>query len=131
MKKIVSVIIAMVMLGVLPVSSFAKRLPPPKVEQISKDGIIYNEYGEDSILATDEKTGEQIWKRQIYVVKHIPGLESDVQACFITNIDMRGNNIIITNEERYQYELNINTLEIKVLKGSLVIDRTKNFKETF
>jgi len=131
MKKIVSGIIAMAILGILPVSSFAKRLHPPKVEPISKDGIIYNAYGEDSILATDKKTGEQIWKRQIYVVKHVPGLEPDVQACFITGIEMNGNKLIITNEEKYQYELNIDTLEVKVFKGSLVIDRIKDLKGAF
>jgi len=126
--KIVPVIIAMVILSILPVSSFAKRLHSPKAKPISQNGIIYKEYGEDSILAIDKKTGEQIWKRQIYVVKHVPGLEPDVQACFITKIDLKGNKLIVTNEKNYQYELNIDTLEVKVLKGLLVIDRTKDFK---
>jgi outer membrane protein assembly factor BamB len=124
MKKIGHVIIAMVVLGILPTSSFAKRLPPPAVEPISRNSVIYSEYGEDSILATDKKTGEQIWKRQIYVVKHMPGLEPDVQACFITKISLKDNKLIVTNEEGYRYELNIDTLEVKVLKGAMVIDRT-------
>jgi len=28
----------------------------------------------------------------------------------------------------YKYELNLNTLEVKVLKGSIVVDITKNLK---
>lgn len=99
MEKIVSGIIVMAMISILPASSFAKRLYPPEVKPISKDGIIYSASGEDSILATDKKTGEQIWKRQIYVVKHVPGLEPDVQACFITRISLSDNKLIITNEK--------------------------------
>lgn len=131
MKKIVSSIIVLIILSIFPVTSFAKRLPPPEVEPIFKNGITYSEHSKDSVLATDKKTGEQIWKRQIYIVKYVPGLETDVQACHITNIEMRENKLIITNEEKYQYELNIDTLEVKILKGYLVIDRAKDFKKTF
>ena len=127
MKKLIPIVISIMFLCIFSTSSYAKRLPPPKVEPISKDGIIYSEYGEDSILATDERTGEQIWRRQIYVVKHIPGLEPDVQACFITKIEMKDNKLLITNEKGYQYELGIDTLEVKAIKGSLVIDRIKDF----
>ncbi len=125
MKKIISVILGMSLLCVFVIFSFARRAPFREVKPIFRNGIKYSRYVDDSILATDEKTGGLIWKRQIYVVKHIPELETDVQACFITKIEIKNKNIIITNEEGYKYKLNLNTLKVKAIKGSLIIDRTK------
>ena len=72
------------------------------------------------IEARDLKSGKLIWSRQIYSVKYDPDLEGDVQDVYIKKIKVKGNSLIITNERKSEYQLNLKTLHIKVLKGSLV-----------
>ena len=72
------------------------------------------------IEARDLKSGKLIWSRQIYAVKYDPDLEGDVQDVIIKSITVEGNNLIITNEKNSKYQLNLNSLEVKVIKGSLV-----------
>ena len=72
------------------------------------------------IEARELKSGELIWSRQIYIVLYIPGLVGDVQDVFIKSITVEGNNLIITNERNSKYQLDLNSLEVKVIKGSLV-----------
>ena len=72
------------------------------------------------IEARDLKSGKLIWSRQIYSVKYDPDLEGDVQDVYIKNLKVKGNSLIITNERKSEYQLNLKTLHIKVLKGSLV-----------
>ena len=72
------------------------------------------------IEARDLKSGKIIWSRQIYTVKYDPDLVGDIQEVFIKRITVEGNNLIITNERNSKYQLDLNSLEVKVLKGSLV-----------
>jgi hypothetical protein len=72
------------------------------------------------IEARDPKSGKLIWSRQIYAVKYDPDLEGDVQDVFIKSITVQGNNLVITNERNSKYQLNLNSLEVKVIQGSLV-----------
>ena len=76
------------------------------------------------IEARNLKSGKLIWNRQIYAVKYVPDLEGDVQDVFIRNIKVKGNSLIVTNERKSEYQLDLKTLEVKVLKGSL-IEETK------
>ena len=129
MKKFFIIVILFVLITSSSISVYSKRIPPPKVTSISYEGIKYSANGRDSIKATDEKTGFPIWIRQIYVIKYVPGLEQDVQDCFITAIKMQDNKLLITNEKKYQYELDLKTIEVNVIKGKMVIDREKDFKK--
>ena len=70
--------------------------------------------------ARDLKSGKLIWSRQIYAVKYDPDLEGDVQDVFIKSITVEGNNLIITNERNSKYQLDLHSLEVIILKGSLV-----------
>ena len=70
--------------------------------------------------ARDLKSGKLIWSRQIYAVKYDPDMEGDVQDVFIKSINVEGNSLIITNERNSKYQLDLNSLEVKVIKGSLV-----------
>jgi len=60
------------------------------------------------------------WRRQIYVIKYQSGLERDIQDIFITNLRLTENQLIVSNESNSEYSLDLNTLEVKVLKGALV-----------
>ena len=112
------------MLGIS--ESEAKRAVPSKVMPVQVGSIEYsaphgklqNQMG--CIEARKVGSGKLLWIRQVYVVKYDPDLEGDVQDVYIKNIKVKGNSLIITNERKSEYQLNLKTLHIKVLKGSLV-----------
>ena len=105
----------------------AKRGAPAEVLPVTVGNIKYsapNRNGTQKqmgfIEARAPKSGELIWSRQIYAVKYDPDLEGDVQDVFIKSITVEGNHLIITNERNSKYQLDLNSLEVKVIKGSLV-----------
>ena len=107
--------------------SEAKRAVPSKVLPLTVGNIEYSAPHRNGsnkqmgfIEARDLKSGELLWIRQIYVVKYDPDLEGDVQDVYIKNIKIKGDSLMITNERKSEYQLNLKTLHIKVLKGSLV-----------
>lgn len=75
------------------------------------------------VEAFDTKTGELLWRRQVYVVRFTPNLEKDVQDVFVASVEIKDKTMILTNERNSQYQLDLDTLEVKVLKGSLVENR--------
>ena len=116
-----------IVLSILGLSeSEAKRAAPSKVmpvkvgnvEYSAPHGKLQNQMG--CIEARKVGSGELLWIRQVYVVKYDPDLEGDVQDVYIKKIKVKGNSLIITNERKSEYQLNLKTLHIKVLKGSLV-----------
>ena len=122
-----------IILSMLCISeSEAKRAVPSKVlpvkigsiEYSAPHGKLQNQMG--CIEARKVGSGKLLWRRQVYVVKYDPDLEGDVQDVYIKNFKIKGNSLIITNERKSEYQLNLKTLHIKVLKGSLVEET--NFK---
>jgi hypothetical protein len=105
----------------------AKRGAPMEVLPVKVGNIEYSAPHRNGthkqmgfIEARDLKSGKLIWSRQIYAVKYDPGLEGDVQDVFIKSITVEGNNLIITNERNSKYQLDLNSLKVKVIQGSLV-----------
>ena len=118
------------MLTMLGISeSVAKRAVPSKVmpvkvgkiEYSAPHGKLQNQMG--CIDARDIGSGELLWIRQVYVVEYDLDLEGDVQDVFIKNIKVKGNSLIVTNERKSEYQLNLNSLEVKVLNGSRVEEK--------
>ena len=116
-----------IILSILCISeSEAKRAVPSKVMPVQVGSIEYsaphgklqNQMG--CIEARKVGSGKLLWIRQVCVVKYDPDLEGDVQDAYIKNIKVKGNSLIITNERNSEYQLNLKTLHVKVLKGSLV-----------
>ena len=105
----------------------AKRGAPAEVLPVTVGNIEYSAPHRNGthrkmglLEARDLKSGKLIWSRQIYAVKYVPDLEGDVQDVFIKSITVEGNHLIITNERNSKYQLDLNSLELKVIKGSLV-----------
>ena len=105
----------------------AKRGAPAEVLPVTVGNIEYSAPHRNGthkqmgfIEARAPQSGELIWSRQIYTVKYDPDLEGDIQDVFIKSITVEGNCLIITNERNSKYQLDLNSLEVKVLKGSLV-----------
>jgi hypothetical protein len=105
----------------------AKRGAPAEVLPVTVGNIKYSAPHRNGthkqmgfIEARAPKSGELIWSRQIYAVKYDPDLEGDVQDVFMKSITVEGNHLIITNERNSKYQLDLNCLEVKVIKGSWV-----------
>ena len=105
----------------------AKRGVPAEVLPVTVGNIEYSAPHRNGthkqmgfIEARDSRSGKLIWSRQIYAVKYDPDLEGDVQDVFIKRITVEGNYLIITNERNSKYQLDLHSLEVKVLQGSLV-----------
>jgi hypothetical protein len=105
----------------------AKRGAPMEVLPVKVGNIEYSAPHRNGthkqmgfIEARDLKSGKLIWSRQIYAMKYDPDLEGDVQDVFIKSITVEGNNLIITNERNSKYQLDLNSLKVKVIQGSLV-----------
>ena len=105
----------------------AKRGAPAEVLPVTVGNIEYSAPHRNGthrkmglLEARDLKSGKLIWSRQIYAVKYDPDLEGDVQDVFIKSITVERNSLIITNQRNSKYQLDLNSLELKVIKGSLV-----------
>ena len=123
MKKAKYIILSLILCAVATVV-YAKRKPPEKVTPIMHNGIEYRapENAMGYVEAWDIKEKKVIWRRQIYVVKYKKGLELDVQLVFISKLKIEGNTLLIENEQKYKYQLDLKTLVVKVLKGSVLIE---------
>jgi hypothetical protein len=128
---IVIVLTAVLLCAAAPAS--AKRAAPKPVQSVVRDGIEYSAPPEREGFVVATWTGckpkREIWSRQVYVIKHEYklGLEEDVQSCYITELRFEKSMLRITNEKGGQFEVDPDSLTVKVLKGRAVIDYT-NFK---
>ena len=105
----------------------AKRGAPAEVLPVTVGNIEYSAPHRNGthrkmglLEARDLKSGKLIWSRQIYAVKYDPDLEGDAQDVFIKSITVEGYHLIITNERNSKYQLDLNSLEVRVIHGSLV-----------
>ncbi len=121
------IVTALLLSAALPAS--AKRTVPKPVQPVVKDGIEYSAplTREGFVVATWIKSEREIWSRQVYVIKHEYklGLEEDVQSCFITDLQFQNGKLRITNEQGGEFEVDPDSLTVKVLKGRSVVDYTK------
>jgi hypothetical protein len=109
-------------------SADAKRAAPKAVPPIVIDGIEYSAPLDriGYVVARWTKTKREIWIRQVYVIKYEYklGLEEDVQWVFINDLRLEGGKLKIGNEKGDEFELDAESLNVKVLKGSAMIDFT-------
>jgi len=123
MRVFASLIVA---LSVLSASvAFAKRSAPEIIKPIQSGEIEFRAPHSQAgfIEAWNLKRDELIWRRQIYVVKYTAGLERDVQDVFIQSVELKDNTLLVKNERKSEYQLNLDSLEVKVVKGALVENR--------
>ena len=101
----------------------AKRSAPKDVPSVTSGKIEYRAPKGQMGCIEAWQGKDLIWRRQVYVVKYDIDLERDVQDVFIQKISLKGDILTIKNERGSVYELNLDTLAVKVVKGSLVEDR--------
>jgi len=67
------------------------------------------------VVATDRKTGKQIWTKQVYQVSYDKDMEQDVQDVFIDSLIVKCNFLFVHNEINQIYKIDLNTLQITKL----------------
>ena len=123
MRNIQSALLALLFLSAA-CPLFAKRFPPKPVPSFQVGGIESSvPHGQlmGFVVATDLKSKTVLWQRQIYTVWIEPGLEEDVQCVYITSIKPKGTKLLVTNEKGFEYELDLNSLIVRSIKGGAVL----------
>jgi hypothetical protein len=100
--------------------AWAKRVEPKPVTPVVHNGVKYsasNDSGvEAKVEARNEKTGDKLWDVVIYTVKIKPDLEEDVQWVFITQLAVRDNSLLVTNEKNQQFTVDLTTKKVPEVK---------------
>jgi hypothetical protein len=60
------------------------------------------------VVATDAKTGKQLWDLKIYQLNYDKTLEGDVQHIFITSLKISSGRLLVKNEKGGQYTIDLN-----------------------
>lgn len=120
MKTIAILLLALFL--VTASDAFAKRSAPKIVAPVGSGDTEFRAPHSQMgcVEAWDVKRDELIWRRQIYVVKYTVGLERDVQDAFIESVELKGKTLIVKNERKSEYQLDLDSLAVIVVKGSLV-----------
>ena len=112
-----ALMVTLLTLFVVSAPAYAKREEPKKVAPVVKAGVRYGAPNTPSrvvmVEAWDEKTNKKLWERIVYEVKLTPSLEEDVQWDFITQLAIKGDNLLITTESHRQYRLNVKTRKVE------------------
>jgi hypothetical protein len=100
----------------------AKRKAPVKVAPLIMGKIKYmvpqevREIGQNLggmfMQAFDAKTGAILWELPLYVINYKKGLEKDVQDIFISRMEIQDQNLIIWNERKDKFLINLKTREV-------------------
>jgi len=120
-----------VLLGVVAIMSqspfgesiaMAKRGAPKPVPPIKSGNIEYRVAHEHmgTVEAWDLAAKKMLWRKEIYTVKYDKRLETDVQDVFVTSISLKGTVLTVKNERGSEYELDLEALKVKLIKGKLV-----------
>jgi hypothetical protein len=96
-------------------SSQAKRAAPKEVPEIRYDSLILQRSGMEHVQALDSATKKILWKKKIYNVTYTPGLETDVQDVFIDSMYLRNRQLIIRNERKEWFSLDLQTFKVRRL----------------
>lgn len=118
--------LALVFSLLLTAVAWAKRSPPEPVAPLKSGNVEYriDHSKMGTVEAWDLTHKAMLWRKQIYVVKFQPDLEKDIQDVYITTIQLKDKALLIANERKSEYSLDLTTLEVKVVKG-VAVEETK------
>jgi hypothetical protein len=106
----------LLILALLPPISLSKRSAPRPVPPVALNGVLYtapNENGRVAfVIASDAKTGRELWRLTIFETKIKPFLEEDVQWVFITRLWFKENSLLIQDEKSRCYEVDLATKRV-------------------
>jgi len=114
MKKIKLYVLIMITLTVVRV--YAKRSEPPKVKPLIHNGLIIKVDPEKmGFILVYDTNKTLLWTKRIYKVIYNPFLEKDVQDVFIKKLMMKKGVLIIINEDKKYFSLDLDKKKVKNL----------------
>ncbi|MCB9032352.1 MAG: hypothetical protein H6553_00785 [Chitinophagales bacterium] len=93
----------------------AKRVAPVVVNPIVVNGIEYS-VAINKVIASNPKTRAIYWKKEIYPIHYVEDLERDVQDIHIDSLYLRDTVLIIRNENKQFFELNLENQKVLLIK---------------
>lgn len=105
----------------------AKRGAPKPVPPVKSGDVEYRVAHDHmgTVEAWDVNTGKMLWRKEIYKVKYDKNLEKDVQDVYVTSTGLKGTVLTVKNERGSEYELDLVTNQVKLIKGNLVEEFAK------
>ncbi|MBI4711763.1 MAG: hypothetical protein HY762_00390 [Planctomycetes bacterium] len=136
MKKIIILVLAA--LGILYCGismGEAKRAAPKEVEPVVNKGVKYTA-PQDKIgyvQAWNVEDEEMLWEKKVYDVKIDPKLEEDVQQIHITSLSVKDDKLIVVNEAKEKYEIDLKNKDapVKSIKEESLVDMLHKVAETY
>lgn len=106
------VILVSLCAAVMPAS--AKRSTPKPVTPVTVGAVEYSapDTAMGFVVATDTTSRKELWRVRIYSVNYDKELEKDVQDVFITSLAVNGGALIVTNERKESYSLDLATRKV-------------------
>jgi hypothetical protein len=112
------VALGLLLLSAAPVQ--AKRAVAKSVDPVLIGAVRYSASSETTrmgfVIATDAKSGKELWRQRIYRIFINPFVEADVQWVFIKSLAQQGRTLIITNEREARFRLDLATREVTKVK---------------
>jgi hypothetical protein len=101
----------------------AKRAAPKDVKAVVHEGVRYvashrltaaGTSSADSgyVEAWDVKKKKKLWEAKLYESTHDPAKEQDVQNVFITSMKVEGAKLVVTNERKETFEIDLASHEV-------------------
>lgn len=108
--------VALLLLVAIPLTLFAKRVPPQPVNPVTHNNVEYSADGDGRtgyVVASDKASGKELWKAKIFHVHLKPFLEEDVQWVFINDLKLIDNTLSIRDEKFRCYRLDLSTRRVR------------------
>jgi hypothetical protein len=106
--------------------AWGKRTAPPELPPVVNGDMEYRaSTSRPGCVEGRDTRGRETWWRQIYVIAYDPGLEKDVQDVFIKEMKLADGSLRIVNERGDEYKLDLKTLNVEVVKGSLILRKAR------
>lgn len=110
---------------ILPETTHAKRIAPAPVKAVVHEGVRYvvAHFGQGPagdvrggyVQAWDVATQKRLWSRMVYSTRYEERLEGDVQDVFITKLERVDGKLLVDNELRERYEMDIASGKVTAL----------------
>jgi hypothetical protein len=96
----------------------AARGPYKPVTPVISNGILYSAEGDgidQYVVAVDPASCNVLWKVRIFHNNIWSWLEEDIQWVFITNLQVAGNSLLVTDEGSRRYWVDLTTIRVEKL----------------